>query len=727
MKSHTSQVSFDKKVYLQRTRAFTRKSPKNCRIGLWAGVVMAMFITAACRKGGSDSGLNVVGAQRENGYPEVKLVQADQVHLGLCTGVAVSDTTMLMAGHCIKSGSIEHGIRSPDTNTPANQVIFWNAVAERYLLTMHDAARDLAVVVFPPNSLKPPYAKVAVLGGAQGMVATLSRAPRLGEQVKLVGYGATTFSPIAKVQNGTLGTKNSGYNKLEDFIGIDCGDSSECDDQVIVIESQIVSNRGNGELELSAPIAASGDSGSPLYYKQDGEWEVVLGIGAAVAAFDKNGTLIPPTKASSGLYQLNLDGAVKVRNLYTDLTSTASVTLMQLAVQKGAKIPGISPLQGGLSPLDAVWMNPARVGDHGSGGYLGIFFNFGFLSGLLGGSSQVPAIAASSQTEGSRRCFFFFCFASSSGTAGARVSSTSGSTNTPESSSSSADDTQATTATSPSSPAPSSSGSTDSTQSAGAGASQPPQVTSANLVPKVVEANEAFTAANRPFWDTVQSVAANNTNLTAEQRQDLQAMATNCAGQLVPRSGRCDPQSAAMIIRNADPTGAATAQLGAREKVLAQATSLANDVIPSQGAGAQGFDRGVAQRIYSGARTGASTQAQPQAKSPSSTTTTAAQVVAPVARSGDISPQTVTPKVATPAARPQASATVQAAVAQCATAGTCRVPTVATPAPAPRPTPTATSAPAPSARPALTPAPRPAPAPSPRPAPAPSPRPTLVK
>jgi hypothetical protein len=717
MKAHGSQVSFDKKVDLRGAEDFCRKLQKKLRIGLWSGVVMASFITAACRKGGSDSGLNVVGAQRENGYPEVKLVQADQVQLGLCTGVAVSDTTMLMAGHCIKSGSIEHGIRSPDTNTPANQVIFWNAVAERYLLTMHDAARDLAVVVFPPNSLKPPYAKVAVLSDAQGMVATLSRAPRLGEQVKLVGYGATTFSAIATVQNGTLGTKNSVHNQLAEFVGIDCDENSVCDDQVIVIESQIVSNRGNGELELSAPIAASGDSGSPLFYKQDGQGELVLGIGAAVAAFDNNGTLIRPAKSPSGIYQLNIAGAAKVRNLYTDLTSTASVTLMQLAVQKGAKIPGISPLQGGLSPLDAVWMNPARVGDHGSGGYLGIFFNFGFLSGLIGGGSQGSTVAASSQTEGGRRCFFFFCFGSSSDIGGSSVSSSTGSTTTPESSSSSADDTQTATSTTPSSPAPSSSSSTDGTQVAGVGASQPPQVTSANLVPNVVAANEAFTAANRPFWDTVQSVAANNTNLTAEQRQDLQAMATNCAGQLVPRSGRCDPNSAAMMIRNADPTGAATAQLGAREKALAQATVQANDLIPSQGAGAQGFDRGLAQRIYSGARNGASTQAQPQAKSPSSTTTTTAQVVAPVSRSGDISLQTVTPKVATPAARPQASATVQAAIANCANAGTCRLPTAANSASAPRPAPTASPrpavTPAPNARPALTPAPRPVPAPAP--------------
>ena len=131
--------------------AIKSRSKVRSVIGLFTSIVMATVMAPACRKG-SDSGLKVVGAQRESGYPEVKLVQTDQVQVGLCTGVAVSDTTMLMAGHCIKGGSMQHGLRAPDTNVAAQQVIFWNAVAERQLLSMHDAARDLTVVVFPPNS-----------------------------------------------------------------------------------------------------------------------------------------------------------------------------------------------------------------------------------------------------------------------------------------------------------------------------------------------------------------------------------------------------------------------------------------------------------------------------------------------------------------------------------------------------------------------------------------------
>ena len=75
---------------------------KHSFILVCAVMFAAQFATSGClRRSGSGSELNIVGGSvvddKNDPYPSVKLLMSDPVDHGYCTGVVVSDSTLLMA------------------------------------------------------------------------------------------------------------------------------------------------------------------------------------------------------------------------------------------------------------------------------------------------------------------------------------------------------------------------------------------------------------------------------------------------------------------------------------------------------------------------------------------------------------------------------------------------------------------------------------------------------
>lgn len=320
-------------------------------------------ICIACKTpqnlGGDESAALIVGGQLESGHPEVKLVVTDKDRGGICSGVAVSDNTMLIGAHCLTRKAVEtKDIRSPDTNALVQEIVLWANVVEREFLSPQDASRDLAVLIFPPKSLKGPFAKVA------NTLALKETA------VDLVGYGVTSFSGVPRSKDSFKAEKNRGHNLLKDTRY--CAPrTSKCQSGVLILEAKNVGVMNDGGPELSAALAGPGDSGSPLYLSSS---QTVIGIAAGVAGYDSKGRPTGVRMVPGHGYQIETEGAQLFRNIYVDLTSETSRTLMGMAVTRGAQIDNVRKVQpSALSHDDQSWMELPRGNFRGQGEFKSIF------------------------------------------------------------------------------------------------------------------------------------------------------------------------------------------------------------------------------------------------------------------------------------------------------------------------------------------------------------------
>lgn len=334
-------------------------------------IAFVLSMVPQCTKSG-DSSAKIVGGTLDTHHPEVKALLTDKVEAGVCTGVVVGSNAMLVAAHCLSKGSHDWGIKT-ERGATVDLAVAWNQVGGRTRLTERVAARDLAVLIFAGD----PFAHERPASIAQGTVR-----PQKNDRVKLVGYGQTFLGnpPQGDAHTSSVNQiRNAGDNEI-----------AGTRDDLLILEADLVPNRQGGyATKDNRAIAASGDSGSPLFNAQG----ALIGIGAAVATVDASGNPLPLVNLSEGHPRLNFDGAMRARNLFVDLASASSRKLLALAVYKGAKIPGYAPLPRGMvSPDDVKWLDEVAQVDSDRGDYLSIFFPFPFFGNLLGsGSASTPA------------------------------------------------------------------------------------------------------------------------------------------------------------------------------------------------------------------------------------------------------------------------------------------------------------------------------------------------
>jgi V8-like Glu-specific endopeptidase len=251
----------------------------------------------------SDSNLNIVGGQLEAGHPEVLRALTGNNPVRVCTGVVISEDVMLMAGHCVNDQTITQGV-TVETSSTAGQklnskvIVGYNALRGATRLNASSARYDLAAVVYPKGTFKPPYAKLATTPAKKG------------DLVKLVGFGASSFEDAAA--NVPLdGRKRSGHNTLIDSVnGLHFLEAN--------IKAKNLSNNA---------VAAFGDSGGPVY--RNGEF---VGIVAGLYFANTRGP-IKVANDASGKPQLPIAQAEIAGNVIVDLQSAESKGLIEAATK----------------------------------------------------------------------------------------------------------------------------------------------------------------------------------------------------------------------------------------------------------------------------------------------------------------------------------------------------------------------------------------------------------
>ena len=596
----------------------------------WRGICPALLlIFLGCQKS-SDSNTTVAGGQEESGYPSVKMLLADKTKAGVCTGVAVSHNAILIAGHCVKDGTIDWSVRSPDTGKDATKIVMWPQVTNRQRMSVQDAAYDLAVLVYPPNSVKPPY---AVIGQSL---------PAIGSAVKIVGYGATSFEADASIAQGKVGRKNSGTTKISriDFAGC-ADDASQCKERVIVTHAAV---RADGSLDGAA--AAPGDSGSPLFLQNapgGDQTPTIVGISAAVGARDSKGTLLPPRLENGphgDFYAINIRGAAMVENLYVDLTSPASATILQLATCFGAVIPGYDTKPDCQRVPDefALWMQKPAPDFIGSGNYVSIASILDIILGVLsprtkstdsnstsGDTTTAASISVGSGPFGLFRSLFSsfgFGVKSSDSTTSSPSSSTLETTKEGETKKDDAEKKEELTGKDESSEK-------KETTAVSAVSDGSAAVTSSTTTPTAPTASTVFAKDNSAFWNaTSQAANAQGNTLTQQQKDQINAMATACGGNVVRTNG-CDPGSVWKTL--SDNRGSADLN---SLNTSGQALSKSQEALVQQSTSVPAAS--VSNAIYNGAHPQApkpapATASSPAKPSPTAQVTAQASVQAPKA------------------------------------------------------------------------------------------------
>lgn len=324
-------------------------------------VALLLLLSGACRTSqDDDASVKIVGGSetQKGEYESVIRLLVDIGSARFCTGVVVSETTVLMAGHCIKNSTLAHQIYAerpsymkPGTAIKSHKIYAWSAIAGLELLNDSTIKRDLAVVTFAKSKdengfqgFKGPYVKLSssVLQGKR----TSDK-----ELVTMVGYGANELSNDEVVRDH-MGVKRAGQNVIDGYKGY------------YLIKGTVAAS----ESKTNA-VAASGDAGAPLFNKS-GEL-IAVGAGMLLAkssmTVQQDGTSVA-TKIiddASGYPMHSLDGAVYAFNSFVDLSSKESQTLMAYAVWKSksdgvmAVIPGVNAsVEPTLTEDDKVWLEP---------------------------------------------------------------------------------------------------------------------------------------------------------------------------------------------------------------------------------------------------------------------------------------------------------------------------------------------------------------------------------
>lgn len=244
----------------------------------------------------SNSQLNIVGGEavQANEYPSVVKLTVEsatsQTPPKFCTGVIISHRTVLAAAHCIKR-------RSPGANGGNFHFVAVEAGATRAQLAVKSALaitykEPLGVSTIPENHVSLDLAVLDFGDHAFNLTSypkIISRPPVPGENLTLVGFGATSLTE----QTTTPGALNKGKNILR---GYDPADGYF-----------MVSGRINEQGFPDGALAAPGDSGGPVF-NSHGE---LMGIGSA----------------------LDIQSSV-VTNYFVDLSSHESQTLIGRYLQE---------------------------------------------------------------------------------------------------------------------------------------------------------------------------------------------------------------------------------------------------------------------------------------------------------------------------------------------------------------------------------------------------------
>lgn len=315
-------------------------------------VSMLTFALGACAKK-TDSDVNIVGGSTTTKYPGVIRFLTDLESGRFCTGVVVSETTALVAGHCIKNMTIYEQIYAERPSylgsgghIRSNKIYFWPALGNLELLNEKTIARDLAVVVFNDAPFKAEngdnsglHIKIApeILNGTR---------TSLNSPITMVGYGANELGKT-KGARDSLGTKRVGTNEIA---GLGAG--------FYTVKSKIS--------EAAMPnraFAAEGDAGAPLLDAQG----QLIGIGAGFMLTDADLVVTEPETDEYGYISHSTKNAVYAFNAFVDLSSEVSRRLLAYAAWQGrpgqghVKIPGVNPTsEVSLTDEDNYWteLNP---------------------------------------------------------------------------------------------------------------------------------------------------------------------------------------------------------------------------------------------------------------------------------------------------------------------------------------------------------------------------------
>ena len=287
------------------------------------GAALLAAVACSAGSGGGTSDLTIAGGKETDGYKGVIRFLTDAKVTGrFCTGVVVSDSTALIAGHCVMSLASDAYIyaeRPNESTDPikSDKVYLWLSIGGASRLDDKTIARDLAVVSFPGDPFKN-YEKVKL---SESVIAGTST--QSGE-VTLVGYGSNELGNTNGARD-SLGVKRVGKNSI-----------FKADGGFYQIRSEIAKIGSEDHA-----IAASGDAGAPLFDALGN----LIGIGAGILLKDKDNNPTKVIKDSFGYEIYDVQNAVYAYNAFVDLSSEASLKLMRYAVWQGkgrVVIPGIS-------------------------------------------------------------------------------------------------------------------------------------------------------------------------------------------------------------------------------------------------------------------------------------------------------------------------------------------------------------------------------------------------
>jgi hypothetical protein len=293
----------------------------------------------------SASDAKIFGGTETNGHPAILRMLVDKSRGRFCTGIAVSESTVLMAGHCIKSETLaadgglyaelmtntKPGVTAEQMRNAKKYVAMWSAVGNLELLTDEAAGKDLAVVWFD-NAPFQNHVRIAssALAGSSAAVGT---------RITLVGFGAKEFGNSIGALN-SAGVKRVGTNAI-----------AAARKGLYLVKADL---RATAAQEGNAAQAA-GDAGGPIF---DGNGELI-GIGAGVRLLKADGSATGTAEGPWKYLLPNPTGAAYAENSFVSLASEDALNLLRYAVQKGARIDGVEgKVPPSFKPDDEIWAAP---------------------------------------------------------------------------------------------------------------------------------------------------------------------------------------------------------------------------------------------------------------------------------------------------------------------------------------------------------------------------------